>query len=155
MGCTLGKIGIFGSNKTKGKPEEVKETGNNVQTLAKKEQTSVTLTEADGDGSQVAAEGIVLDSDRRRKKKESSEEQGGSRRHHRHSAGGGGQTKSERRNTRNELRIRSFPRGVYGEQVAAGWPSWLSAVAGDAINGWIPRRADAFEKIDKVIKTRN
>ncbi|KMZ76427.1 Protein kinase superfamily protein [Zostera marina] len=150
MGCTLGKIGIFGSNKTKGKPEEVKETGNNVQTLAKKEQTSVTLTEADGDGSQVAAEGIVLDSDRRRKKKESSEEQGGSRRHHRHSAGGGGQTKSERRNTRNELRIRSFPRGVYGEQVAAGWPSWLSAVAGDAINGWIPRRADAFEKIDKI-----
>jgi hypothetical protein len=37
-----------------------------------------------------------------------------------------------------------------GDQVAAGWPPWLSAVCGEALNGWIPRRADTFEKIDKV-----
>ncbi|KAJ8634083.1 hypothetical protein MRB53_027419 [Persea americana] len=30
------------------------------------------------------------------------------------------------------------------------WPSWLSAVAGDAIEGWKPRRADSFEKLDKI-----
>ncbi|XP_042499434.1 probable serine/threonine-protein kinase At1g54610 isoform X2 [Macadamia integrifolia] len=30
------------------------------------------------------------------------------------------------------------------------WPSWLSAVAGEAIDGWTPRRADTFEKIDKI-----
>ncbi|KAL2347969.1 hypothetical protein Fmac_001969 [Flemingia macrophylla] len=36
-----------------------------------------------------------------------------------------------------------------GEHVAAGWPSWLAAVAGEAINGWLPRRADSFEKLDK------
>lgn len=35
-------------------------------------------------------------------------------------------------------------------KVQHGWPSWLSAVAGDAIQGWIPRRADTFEKLDKV-----
>jgi hypothetical protein len=37
-----------------------------------------------------------------------------------------------------------------GEQVAAGWPAWLSAVAGDAIKGWIPRHAASFEKLDKI-----
>lgn len=39
---------------------------------------------------------------------------------------------------------------IKGEQVAAGWPSWLVAVASDAIKGWIPRRANTFEKLDKV-----
>lgn len=44
----------------------------------------------------------------------------------------------------------SLPKAREGEQVAAGWPSWLAAVAGEAIKGWIPRRADTFEKLDKV-----
>ncbi|GJN33353.1 hypothetical protein PR202_gb21945 [Eleusine coracana subsp. coracana] len=44
----------------------------------------------------------------------------------------------------------SFANKARGEQVAAGWPAWLSAVAGEAIDGWTPRRADSFEKIDKV-----
>ncbi|KAI3457241.1 hypothetical protein Pfo_013904 [Paulownia fortunei] len=43
-----------------------------------------------------------------------------------------------------------LPRAVEGEQVAAGWPSWLVAVAGEAIRGWIPRKADTFEKLDKI-----
>ncbi|ONM26010.1 hypothetical protein Zm00014a_038604 [Zea mays] len=44
----------------------------------------------------------------------------------------------------------SFANKARGEQVAAGWPAWLSAVAGEAIDGWTPRRADSFEKIDKI-----
>ncbi|KAB8091789.1 hypothetical protein EE612_017402 [Oryza sativa] len=44
----------------------------------------------------------------------------------------------------------SFANRARGEQVAAGWPAWLSAVVGEAIDGWTPRRADSFEKIDKV-----
>ncbi|XP_047315726.1 probable serine/threonine-protein kinase At1g09600 [Impatiens glandulifera] len=40
--------------------------------------------------------------------------------------------------------------GNHDGQVAAGWPSWLSAVAGEAINGWVPRKADSFEKLDKI-----
>ncbi|PWZ06931.1 putative serine/threonine-protein kinase [Zea mays] len=44
----------------------------------------------------------------------------------------------------------SFANKARGEQVAAGWPAWLSAVAGEAIEGWTPRRADSFEKIDKI-----
>lgn len=43
-----------------------------------------------------------------------------------------------------------IPKASEGEQVAAGWPLWLASVAGEAIKGWIPRRADTFEKLDKV-----
>ncbi|MCI11360.1 putative serine/threonine-protein kinase [Trifolium medium] len=42
------------------------------------------------------------------------------------------------------------PKAIEGEQVAAGWPAWLSSVAGDAIKGWIPRSADTFERLHKV-----
>ncbi|KAI6688877.1 hypothetical protein NL676_025705 [Syzygium grande] len=38
------------------------------------------------------------------------------------------------------------PKRVHGEQVVARWPS---EVIGEAINGWTPRRADTFEKLDK------
>ncbi|CBI22263.3 unnamed protein product, partial [Vitis vinifera] len=39
---------------------------------------------------------------------------------------------------------------VEAEQIIAGWPSWLSAAAGEAIHGWLPLRADSFEKLEKV-----
>lgn len=44
----------------------------------------------------------------------------------------------------------TVPKAIEGEQVAAGWPAWLAAVAGEAIRGWVPRRADSFEKLDKI-----
>ncbi|BBN05880.1 cyclin-dependent kinase 12/13 [Marchantia polymorpha subsp. ruderalis] len=47
-------------------------------------------------------------------------------------------------------RLSNPPKNIEGEQIAAGWPAWLSAVAGEAIKGWIPRRADSFEKLDKI-----
>ncbi|XP_061368343.1 probable serine/threonine-protein kinase At1g54610 isoform X2 [Gastrolobium bilobum] len=47
-------------------------------------------------------------------------------------------------------RVGSVPKAMEGEQVAAGWPSWLASVAGEAIKGWLPRRADSFEKLDKI-----
>ena len=49
-------------------------------------------------------------------------------------------------------RIMSATGGERGAQVVAGWPSWLAAVAGEAINGWIPRKADSFEKLEKVVQ---
>ncbi|KAL3578169.1 hypothetical protein D5086_019673 [Populus alba] len=30
------------------------------------------------------------------------------------------------------------------------WPQWLTAAAGEAVEGWLPRRADSFEKLDKI-----
>ncbi|KAL6581866.1 hypothetical protein OROMI_005880 [Orobanche minor] len=59
-------------------------------------------------------------------------------------------SKGARRRCRPDPRLSNPPKNIHGEQVAAGWPSWLSAVAGEAINGWTPRRADSFEKIDKI-----
>ncbi|GMH05643.1 hypothetical protein Nepgr_007483 [Nepenthes gracilis] len=43
-----------------------------------------------------------------------------------------------------------IPKATEGEQVAAGWPPWLAAVAGEATKGWVPRRADSFEKLNKI-----
>ncbi|XP_019431399.1 PREDICTED: probable serine/threonine-protein kinase At1g54610 [Lupinus angustifolius] len=37
-----------------------------------------------------------------------------------------------------------------GEQVAAGWPTWLSSAAGEAIEGWTPRSANTFERFFKI-----
>ncbi|XP_059449374.1 probable serine/threonine-protein kinase At1g54610 [Corylus avellana] len=42
------------------------------------------------------------------------------------------------------------PKAIHGEQTAAGWPAWLSNVAAEAIKGWIPRRANTFEKLEKI-----
>lgn len=48
------------------------------------------------------------------------------------------------------FRLGNLHKYVQGEHVAAGWPAWLSAVAGEAIHGWVPLCADAFEKLEKV-----
>ncbi|KAJ9170946.1 hypothetical protein P3X46_019006 [Hevea brasiliensis] len=42
------------------------------------------------------------------------------------------------------------PKSLEAEQVAAGWPSWLASAAGEAIRGWLPRRANTFEKLDRI-----
>ncbi|XP_052194251.1 LOW QUALITY PROTEIN: probable serine/threonine-protein kinase At1g09600 [Diospyros lotus] len=47
-------------------------------------------------------------------------------------------------------RVFSVSNGVDGAQVAAGWPLWLTSVAGEAIQGWVPRKADSFEKLEKI-----
>ncbi|XP_004508714.1 protein IMPAIRED IN BABA-INDUCED STERILITY 1 [Cicer arietinum] len=48
------------------------------------------------------------------------------------------------------FRLGNLSKYVEGEQAAAGWPAWLSAVASEAIHGWVPLRGDAFEKLDKI-----
>ncbi|KEH24541.1 cyclin-dependent kinase [Medicago truncatula] len=54
------------------------------------------------------------------------------------------------RRSKPNPRLSNPPKHLRGEQVAAGWPSWLTAVCGEALTGWIPRKADTFEKIDKI-----
>ncbi|KAH0655034.1 hypothetical protein KY285_029916 [Solanum tuberosum] len=45
---------------------------------------------------------------------------------------------------------RGVSKGIEVELVAAGWPYWLVAAAGNALNGWLPRRADTFEFLDRI-----
>ncbi|KAI8529259.1 hypothetical protein RHMOL_Rhmol12G0211300 [Rhododendron molle] len=38
----------------------------------------------------------------------------------------------------------------WGSKASQGWPAWLCEVAGDAVKDWTPRRANTFEKLDKI-----
>lgn len=38
----------------------------------------------------------------------------------------------------------------FSPKVPSGWPDWLIAVAGEALGGWAPRRANSFQKLDKI-----
>jgi len=49
------------------------------------------------------------------------------------------------------FRIGFSQRYVEAEQNAAGWPPWLTASAAEAVQGWIPLKADAYQKLDKVL----
>uniref|UniRef100_A0A7N0U9Q8 Protein kinase domain-containing protein n=1 Tax=Kalanchoe fedtschenkoi TaxID=63787 RepID=A0A7N0U9Q8_KALFE len=40
--------------------------------------------------------------------------------------------------------------GGGGSTVVAGWPPWLASVAAEAIQGWVPRSADTFERICQI-----
>lgn len=42
------------------------------------------------------------------------------------------------------------PKASELKQVSAGWPAWLVSVAGEALVNWAPRRANTFEKLEKV-----
>lgn len=57
-------------------------------------------------------------------------------------------------NTSNlmSFRLGNLHRYIEGEQVAAGWPAWLTTVAGEAIHGWVPLKAESFEKLEKVMR---
>ncbi|KAL1225379.1 putative serine/threonine-protein kinase [Cardamine amara subsp. amara] len=58
--------------------------------------------------------------------------------------------KGDRRRSKPNPRLSNPSKHWRGEQVAAGWPSWLSDACGEALSGWVPRKADTFEKIDKI-----
>ncbi|KAG9144507.1 hypothetical protein Leryth_010728 [Lithospermum erythrorhizon] len=46
--------------------------------------------------------------------------------------------------------IVSLHGGTRVEESSAHWPLWLSSVAGEAIQGWLPRCTDSYEKISKI-----
>ncbi|KAJ1438908.1 Serine/threonine-protein kinase, active site [Sesbania bispinosa] len=85
-----------------------------------------------------------VESEKNRKKK--SESVGASR----SEVGESGRASSNGGSESLSFRLGNLNKYVEGEQAAAGWPAWLSAVAAEAIHGWVPLRADAFEKLDKI-----
>lgn len=144
MGCVLGRPGSSGS--VSGSRHEVSSTRiesnrnevNNVSVTKTEttESTSVVVAAAASTGEEVRnheaivdqkeANGFVVTEAKERK------------------------SKAERKRSKPDPRRSNPPKNLLGEQVAAGWPPWLSEVCGEALNGWLPRKADSFEKIDKV-----
>ncbi|ESQ34932.1 hypothetical protein EUTSA_v10006926mg [Eutrema salsugineum] len=61
-----------------------------------------------------------------------------------------GRASSNCRSESLSFRLGNLSKYLEAEQVAAGWPAWLSNVAGEAIHGWVPFRSDAFEKLEKI-----
>ncbi|KAL4653848.1 hypothetical protein ACB092_01G335400 [Castanea dentata] len=61
-------------------------------------------------------------------------------------------TKKEASHSRGSFsfRLGFSQRYVQAEQTAAGWPHWLSSAASEAVDGWVPLRADSFEKLEKI-----
>ncbi|KAK8568816.1 hypothetical protein V6N13_106699 [Hibiscus sabdariffa] len=41
-------------------------------------------------------------------------------------------------------------KGDGSDEKAGGWPSWLASVAGEAVDGWLPRTPESFEKLEKI-----
>ncbi|XP_010441062.1 PREDICTED: probable serine/threonine-protein kinase At1g54610 [Camelina sativa] len=41
-------------------------------------------------------------------------------------------------------------RNLEAEQAAAGWPAWLCSAASEAVHGWVPLKAEAFQKLEKI-----
>ncbi|XP_061346661.1 protein IMPAIRED IN BABA-INDUCED STERILITY 1-like [Gastrolobium bilobum] len=82
----------------------------------------------------------------RNKKKKKTESVGASR----SEVGESGRASSNGGSESLSFRLGNLNKYLEGEQAAAGWPAWLSAVACEAIHGWVPLRADAFEKLDKI-----
>ncbi|CAH1428329.1 unnamed protein product [Lactuca virosa] len=99
----------------------------------------------DGNGDDMVAQ---LENKKRRKKKGNTRSESGLNGSELGESGrtnftiGGGESLS--------FRLGNLHRYVEVEQVAAGWPAWLSAVAGEAIYGWLPLKAESFEKLEKI-----
>ncbi|KAJ3674314.1 hypothetical protein LUZ60_004930 [Juncus effusus] len=53
-------------------------------------------------------------------------------------------------NSNGSKLLGNLHRYIEGEAVAAGWPSWLSSVAAEAVQGWVPLKVDAYEKLEKI-----
>ncbi|XP_031114332.1 probable serine/threonine-protein kinase At1g54610 [Ipomoea triloba] len=129
MGCVFGKeiSSSSGLSSGEGVVRKERENGRDLSVSSGRRERVEVVSEAEGSGQ----------NGRDQKKEE--EKEGNAR-----------PPRGERKRSKPNPRLSNPPKHLHGEQVAAGWPAWLSEVAGEAINGWIPRRADTFEKLDKI-----
>ncbi|GAB4835902.1 hypothetical protein Ancab_000821 [Ancistrocladus abbreviatus] len=143
MGCVIGKEGSSEGGVPEVKDKEGRrergeglstESGRNLDVAAASAVAGVSAAGEEGKGAENGHE--VTDGGEEKEEKEKVERSQ--------------RPRGERRRSKANPRLSNPPKHVRGEQVAAGWPSWLSEVAGEALNGWVPRRADSFEKIDKI-----
>ncbi|KAJ9562150.1 hypothetical protein OSB04_007310 [Centaurea solstitialis] len=63
---------------------------------------------------------------------------------------GNGNEKEKKKNDDAESLSLKYGRLSQAEGVAAGWPSWLTDVAGEAIHGWLPLKSNTFQRLEKI-----
>ncbi|KAJ4892909.1 Protein kinase superfamily protein [Raphanus sativus] len=137
MGCVLSRPGLVSESRDEvsTRIESNRKESNNVSVVTKTETTESTtttsvVTSASAGGEEVRnGEAIVEDY---------KEENGDTK------------ERKPKRSAKPDPRLSNPPKNLLGEQVAAGWPPWLTEVCGEALNGWLPRKADSFEKIEKI-----
>jgi len=148
MGCVFGKENLAASEARERNGKREKEKKDDLEGVESGRKTDLPVMDAGKDGENGVVE---LSDDGKEKEKQKGEGDDGEEDWDGEGKVGRNQRqRGERRRSKPNPRLSNPPKHVQGEQVAAGWPSWLSAVAGEAINGWVPRRADTFQKIDKV-----
>ena len=133
MGCVLGRPGSPGSVVSSRIESNRKEVNNVSVTKTETIQTTSVVVASASTSEEVRNDEAVV--------KNHKEENGTKERKPRG---------ERRRSSKPDPRRSNPPKNLLGEQVAAGWPPWLSEVCGEALNGWLPRKADSFEKIEKV-----
>ncbi|XP_061349374.1 probable serine/threonine-protein kinase At1g54610 [Gastrolobium bilobum] len=129
MGCVISR------EVSSGVVSEVKEE-KSLKVESNKKVDEVSTSRAEG------SIGEVQNGEKEKEKDKEKEEKGGD--------DGVQRPRGERRRSKPNPRLSNPPKHLQGEQVAAGWPPWLTTVCGEALSGWIPRKADTFEKIDKI-----
>ncbi|KAJ0099843.1 hypothetical protein Patl1_21845 [Pistacia atlantica] len=87
----------------------------------------------------------ALELDRKEEKKQEDHHNKGSRESRKLKKGD-----SQRKSGTFSIKLGLSHRHVNAEQIAAGWPAWLTAAAPEAVHGLVPLRAEAFEKLDKI-----
>ncbi|KAJ0237043.1 hypothetical protein HA466_0249680 [Hirschfeldia incana] len=138
MGCVLSRPGSSGlvsesREEASTRIESNRKEANNVSAVTKTETTESTTSVAvvTSNGEEVRNGEAIVN-------------------HHKEENGDNTKERKPKRSTKPDPRLSNPPKNLLGEQVAAGWPPWLTEVCGEALNGWLPRKADSFEKIEKI-----
>lgn len=137
MGCVLSRPGSSGlvsesRDEVSTRIESNRKEVNNVSVVTKTETTESTTSVVASTGGEEVRNGEAIAD------------------HHKEENGDNTKERKPKRSAKPDPRLSNPPKNLLGEQVAAGWPPWLTEVCGEALNGWLPRKADSFEKIEKV-----
>ncbi|XP_039011242.1 protein IMPAIRED IN BABA-INDUCED STERILITY 1-like [Hibiscus syriacus] len=133
MGCISSKHGDGGDDRmVAASPAPLVHKNSHGFTFSSSYKQQSGRVEVDGDDEKLEENGRIVNQKRNRELKKSKREG------------------SARKSGSFSFKLSFSQRLLEAEHVAAGWPSWLSSAAAEAVHGWIPLQADSFEKLDKI-----
>ncbi|KAE8675774.1 putative serine/threonine-protein kinase [Hibiscus syriacus] len=135
MGCISSKHGDAGDDRTvvAASPAPVLRKNSHGLSFSSSNKQQSGGVKLDGDDEKLEENGRIINQMRNRELKKSKREKG-----------------SGRKSGSFSFKLSVSQRLLEAEHVAAGWPSWLSSAAAEAVHGWVPLQAVSFEKLDKI-----